>query len=117
MIEVHWRLARVVVENLDACQCIQLYDRPTTFFYIDPPYWKTAGYRTPFKKGDYIRLRQALDQVAGRFVLSLNDTPQVRKIFKGFRIRKVVTGYSANNGRVAGSSRSQARPELLIHNL
>jgi len=55
--------------------------------------------------------------VAGRFVLSLNDTPQVRKIFKGFRIRKVVTGYSANNGRVAGSSRSQARPELLIHNL
>lgn len=38
LLEVHWRLKGVVIENLDCCDCIRRYDRPETFFYIDPPY-------------------------------------------------------------------------------
>ncbi len=34
--------------------------------------------------------------IKGRFLLSLNDHPAVRKIFKGFRIEVVDTGYSIN---------------------
>jgi hypothetical protein len=37
LLEVHWRMERVTIEHLDACNCIERYDRPSTFFYIDPP--------------------------------------------------------------------------------
>jgi DNA adenine methylase len=115
LLEVHWRLARVVIENLDACECIRRYDRPSTFFYLDPPYWGTVGYVTPFKAADYERLRCILAAVSGRFLLSLNDTREVRKVFRGFRIRTVQTGYSLSNPR-AGGRRVESIRELLIDN-
>lgn len=117
LLEVHWRLAKVTVEHLDAVECIRRYDRPETLFYLDPPYWHTAGYAVPFGDKDYLRLRERLDGLTGRFILSLNDTPEVRKIFKGFRILKVNTTYSSGNGRFAESARSEARSEVIIHNL
>ena len=75
LLEVHWRLARVTVEHLDVCDCIRLYDRPTTFFYLDPPYWETEGYAVPFKEADYMRLRDALAKIKGRFLLEPERSP------------------------------------------
>jgi len=116
LLEVHWRLAKVTVEHLDACHCIRRYDRPTTVFYVDPPYYGTAGYAVPWGREDYARLRSQLDQVAGRFLLTLNDSPEVRAIFKGFRIRKLSTSYSVANARHDPHSRRTPRAELLIRN-
>lgn len=114
LLEVHWRLSRVVVENLDACECIVRYDRPTTFFYIDPPYWKTAGYAVPFKDKDFLRLRDTLAGIKGRFLLSLNDAAEVRQMFRRFSIRRVLTTYSTTNGRTENAGRAEQRSELLI---
>src|SRR5574337_698470 len=36
--DVHERLRRVVVENIDAIRLIKREDTPHTFFYVDPPY-------------------------------------------------------------------------------
>ena len=44
----HLRLSRVVVEHLDWADCMRRYDRPTTLFYCDPPYWLTEGYGVDF---------------------------------------------------------------------
>ena len=116
LLEVHWRLAKVVIEHLDACECIKRYDRPTTLFYLDPPYWETAGYAVPFKEEDYNRLRDTLRGIQGRFILSLNDVPGVRKVFKEFRIHKVTTKYSSGNGATNPDLRGQERQEVLIRN-
>lgn len=114
LLHVHGRLARVIIENLDACDCIRRYDRPTTFFYIDPPYWATAGYAVAWGEDDYTRLRDVLASLQGRFLLSLNDTAAVRQIFRRFRIRRISTTYSVSNGRSSNSRRAQRRAELLI---
>lgn len=116
LLEVHWRLSRVVVENLDACECIRRYDRPTTFFYLDPPYWNTAGYAVAFGPNDYGRLCSTLQAVKGRFMLSLNDVSNVRDVFGAFKIRKVSTKYSSANGAVAPEMRNQDQSEVLITN-
>ena len=50
-----------------------------------------------------------LKGLQGRFILSLNDTPEVRKIFKGFKIDVVKTTYF-----VSGSPKQVG--ELLISN-
>lgn len=113
LLEVHWRMKRLTIENLDACDCITRYDRPHTFFYIDPPYYETAGYADPFCHGDYERLKRTLDQVKGKFILSLNDHPEVRRIFKGFKFQKVTLKYSVG---ASAASRGKERDEVLIQN-
>ncbi len=117
LLKVHWRIERVTIENLDACECIRRYDRPTTFFYIDPPYWKVHGYAVKFEDKDFIRVRDVLQDIKGRFILSLNDTRETRKIFSCFGHKKISLTYSCNDPRVDPTSRSKPRHELLIHNL
>jgi DNA adenine methylase len=116
LLEVHWRLAGATVENLDACECLRRYDRPETFFYCDPPYYGTTGYAVPFTREDYDRLEATLARVKGRFLVSLNDHPDVRSIFKRWTIRRVTTTYSVANGRSARSGRDAKRGEVLISN-
>jgi DNA adenine methylase len=115
--EIHKRMARTAIENLDACDCIQKYDSPETFFYIDPPYWDADFYAVSFKGDDFRRLAKTLRTINGQFILSLNDTPEVRSIFSDFRIETIETKYSLGNSKTAVGTRGVERKELLIHNL
>jgi len=86
--ELHERLAGVVIENLPYDAFVQRYDRPTTLFYLDPPYLGSedtygAGL---FARDDYERLAVLLKGIQGRFIMSLNDHPQTRKCFAAFRL-------------------------------
>lgn len=117
LMRVHWRLERVTIECLDALDCIRRYDRPATFFYLDPPYWGTAGYAVPWPAARYAELSTVLGQISGRFILSLNDTDEVRKTFAAFNLKTITTKYSAANGRQADNQRNEEAHELLIDNL
>ncbi len=113
LLEIHWRMRRVYIENMDACECIKRYDRPHTFFYIDPPYYETAGYAVPFGPNDFQRVRETLAGIKGKFILSLNDHPEVRRIFDGFTIQKVSLKYSIGRST---ASREKTRDEVIIQN-
>ncbi len=71
-------------------------------------------YRFNFEQGDFGRLAEVLGEIKGKFLMSLNDHKEVRRIFKGFRIPAVPTKYSSTNPRHKG--RSTQRRELLIRN-
>lgn len=109
--ELHERLAGVVIENLDFEAFIRRYDRPTTLFYLDPPYYGTEGFygKELFSRADFERLAGALGAIKGRFILSINDRTEVREIFAGFDRIEVSTTYS-----VRGRGASTAAAELLI---
>ncbi|MBF0583069.1 MAG: DNA adenine methylase [Magnetococcales bacterium] len=108
----HRRLARVTVENLPYADLIRRYDRPGTFFYIDPPYWDCENYygKGVFSKADFLILAEQLTGIKGRFILSLNDVPEVREIFKVFQISAVTTRYSCT------ASQNVLAKEVLIRN-
>jgi DNA adenine methylase len=63
------------VENMDFEQVIKKYDSPTTYIYLDPPYWKTENYYSnhDFDRGDHERLANVLKGVQGKFSLSYYD--------------------------------------------
>jgi DNA adenine methylase len=63
------------VENLDFQDVIEKYDSPSTYFYVDPPYWKTENYYSnhDFDRDDHERLAIALNKVQGKFSLSYYD--------------------------------------------
>ena len=83
--ELQQRMANVVVENQDFEQLIRHYDRPDTFFYLDPPYFQSEGmYEVGFCWDDHVRLRDTLGQIKGKFLLSYNDCPEIRELYEGY---------------------------------
>ena len=63
------------VENLDFQSVIEKYDSPSTYIYLDPPYWKTENYYNnhDFDRNDHERLANVLNNVQGKFSLSYYD--------------------------------------------
>jgi DNA adenine methylase len=109
--DTHDRLDRVQVENLPYEDVIRKYDRPTTFFYIDPPYYGVKGlYRFDFSHVQFEALAEQLRHIKGKFLLSVNDRPELRVIFAGFDLSTLEVAYTLQKhaGRRYG--------ELLIKN-
>ena len=97
---INERLSGVIVENLGYEAFIARYDGPDVLFYLDPPYWGCEGdYGAgAFDRSDFRRLADALAGIAGRFVLSINDTPEVREIFAAFDQVPVSLTYTIGAG-------------------
>lgn len=97
--EAHLRLSGVTVENLPWDNYLQRYDKPETFFYLDPPYYGTENYygKDLFPRSEFARMAEVLSELQGKFLLSLNDCPEIREIFKDFRIHSTETMYSSNS--------------------
>lgn len=108
---VHERLSRVTIEALPWSVFIQRYDRPDTLFYLDPPYWgcETDYGKELFDRGQFEAMAAQLAGIKGRFLLSLNDVPEVRRIFSRFKMERVRTTYT-----LAGKGRAKSVSELLI---
>lgn len=109
----HLRLASVYVENLDWRECVTRYDRPHSLFYMDPPYWDTEGYGVPFTIEQYALMAQAMREIRGRAVLSVNDHPAMREAFAGFPIETIDITYQVG-GTSRGQNHNADRRELVI---
>ena len=110
--EVSDRLNRVVVENHDFEQLIKTYDRPDALFYLDPPYYEAEKYYpNRFNPEDHKRLRECLDKIKGKFVLSYNDCKQIRDLYEGFTIIEV-----DRMDNLVNKSNSRRYKELIIKN-
>jgi DNA adenine methylase len=92
------RLLGVQIECLPYEEILKRYDRPATLFYLDPPYYARELYRFNFTELDFRLLVERLRKLKGRFILSLNDVPEVRKMFSSFHIKRVKLAYSSASG-------------------
>lgn len=110
--EAHLRLSRVTVENLPYDNLIKRYDGQDVFFYIDPPYWDCENDygKGLFTKDDFIKLRDILTQCQCKWLVSINNVPQIRELFKAYQFKEVKTSYSINSGN------TKPVTELLISN-
>lgn len=106
------RLASVTIEQMDFERFITRYDTKDTLFYLDPPYWdnETDYGKDVFRRADFERLKVILTGIKGRFILSLNDVPEVRELFKAFKIEAVSVTYSLSRENCTKSG------ELIISN-
>lgn len=71
------------IENMDFEDVIKKYDGPKTYFYTDPPYWKTENYYSnhDFDRDDHERLATTLKSIQGKFSLSYYDFPLLSEWF------------------------------------
>ena len=105
------------VENMDCADVIKKYDSPTTYFYTDPPYWKTENYYSlhDFDTDDHKRLADVLKNIEGRFSLSYYDFEQLHEWFPEdeyeWELKDFVKPASAQKGKSQNKG-----TELLIMN-
>ena len=98
--QAHLRLIRVTIENLPWRDCIARYDQPGALFFLDPPYWRTAGYGVDFPRGEYDDLAAGMAGLKGKAILTINDHPDMRAVFRQFSRKKVGITYTVGGGKV-----------------
>lgn len=110
---LHKRLSGVYIECLPYQEFITRYDRPDTLFYLDPPYWNCENDygKGIFGKADFDELAKLLKEIKGKFIMSINDVPEIRRIFRAFYIKGVQTTYTT------GTQPGKQANELLISNV
>ncbi len=99
--ELHTRLSGVLIEQLPWADFIKRYDRPGTLFYLDPPYFGSEDDygEAMFAREDFEAMAAQLAAIKGRFILSLNDVPEIRETFSAFKVEAVQTTWSAAGGK------------------
>jgi len=97
------KLNRATIENKDYEKIIKKYDSKDTFFFIDPPYENTDtsfnyAEDTEFDLG---RLVEVLKGIKGKFLMTLNDSQNIRQLFKHFYIKpfKVLNAWFNREGK------------------
>ena len=104
------RMADTTLENLPWADCVARYDRPHTMFFCDPPYWETEGYGVDFPLAEYEALASAARSIEGGMIITVNDHPEMRRVFGDLPMRSVPISYTVGGG--AGVDRA----ELIIGN-
>ncbi|WPJ67975.1 DNA methyltransferase [Sinorhizobium phage Aussie] len=99
--DVHERLAGVILENLDWSEFLDRYDRSGTLFYLDPPYFGSEDDygKALFGRDQFAALAERLRRLRGRFILSINDVPEIRETFGGFALHEAELTYTVGAGK------------------
>ena len=110
---IHERLAGVVIEKKPWAEFVARYDRQGILFYLDPPYFGTENYYGAglFQRDEFALMAQVLRGIEGRFILSINDCPEIREIFEGFTLTEARANWSMAH---AGKGASKSAGELII---
>lgn len=98
--KAHSRLKDVWIENLDYKQIIHKFDKKDSFMYLDPPYYETNnGSYKDGKDIDFEELRDALINLSGKWLLTVNDHPYIRELFNDFNIRETEVQYNMSKDK------------------
>ena len=105
------KLKNITILNQDALTVIKKYNRPDVFLYLDPPYENSKGlYGNDTIQ--YEKLANVLKSFKGKWLLSINASNDIKKLFVGYKIASInVKGV----GNKEGLSDSDRR-EFLIKN-
>lgn len=107
------RLRSVVIENRSYEQIIKKYDKKSTLFYLDPPYYKAERYYTAdFKTQDHVNLAQIVKTINAKVIVSYNDDEFIKHLYKDLKIIEV----DRNNNLKSRYTGNKRYKELIIKN-
>jgi len=105
------------VENMDFEDVVKKYDSEKTYFYCDPPYYKTENYYSnhEFGRQDHLRLANVIKGVKGKFSLSYYDFLELSEWFPKDQYRWETKDF-AKAAAAKGGTKQNMGTELLIMN-
>jgi DNA adenine methylase len=90
LLNVARRFKNVEIRNRDFEHIIETYDNHDTLFYIDPPYYGKEDYYNHsagelFNIDDHKRLRDTLEDIKGKALVSYYGTPEIMELYKDWQ--------------------------------
>ena len=77
------------------------------------PYWQAAGYGVDFPFENYERMADFMRRCKGKVMVSINDHPDIRRVFDGFHFETTEIRYTTTNQR---QGKAEVTGELIIMN-
>ena len=104
-------------ENLSFEEVIAKYDSPTTYFYVDPPYWSTELYYSlhRFGKEQHYQLKECLHNMECKFALSYYDFSELSDMYPKNKFTWKTKEFVKPAGATEGMEQSTGE-EVLIMN-
>jgi len=100
------RLNGVVVENLPYERCLANYDSAETLFFLDPPYLNApTGAYEGFTEAQMKELRERVGGLKAQWILTVDDSPLNRDLWKDCNVRSVVSQNRLCNNRTHSDAR------------
>jgi DNA adenine methylase len=100
------RFRDVIIENRDFEDIFRIYDHPETAFFCDPPY--TQG-KFAWSPSEHERLAKCLQQLKGKFLLTIDDSPLDRQLYRDFHLITTL------DGAVFASTRGGGKAKRMRH--
>lgn len=112
---------RITMYGLDALKFIQtIKSTPKLFVYLDPPYYVKGCelYLNHLRHSDHENLSQYMRSSAPfAWLMSYDDVPQIRELYRNFRTAKLSTSYTATRTRKSGQEILIPAQELRLSSL
>lgn len=108
------RLEGVTIECSDFRKVIQVWDDERTFFYLDPPYYETTGYRAGFSEQDHRDLAEILKVLKGKWLLTYNNNELIRDLYTDFFITQMDVKLASQ--KIDGGGKRASFTNLIIKN-
>ena len=113
--ELHDRLSRVIVSNMDGVKLINRYSNPRTLIYCDPPYEQStrtsARYKVDMDRDGHIRFLESVIKSESKIIISGYDCSLYDVLEKnGFK----KTSFNVNT--VGGNFKPKIKSEYLYYN-
>lgn len=111
------RMKNTKISSSDYAAVIKDWDTKQTFFFMDPPYEKSTksfGY-AEHESFDFERFAKVVKGIKGKFIVTINDSPRIRDLFKGYNIYEVIVkgvGKTTKHESIG----TKNREEILIAN-
>lgn len=110
--DVSERFRDTYIEHLSFDSLIPKWDAEDSFFFCDPPYIETSGYRDAFGYTEHTKLSKTLRDIEGKFLVTINDCDMARTLYEGFNFKEVKVAYSVSRSDEA----RKEYDELIITN-
>jgi hypothetical protein len=111
-------MKNTTVLSEDYVKVINKYNNKDSFFFLDPPYENSSGFGYAEEEDfNFERLANEVSKIKGHWLMTMNDSPRIRTLFKRFHITPVIIkGHKTKNGEGAVAIGGVDRKELLISN-
>ena len=106
------RLKGVDITKEDYKGIINKYNKPDTFFYLDPPVRESQG-AYKFPAINFVELAKVLHTIKGKFLLSIGKSSIQKELFKDYKIIPITTKYV---GEKTKGGQTKKTKEFLVMN-
>jgi len=109
------KLSKTQVTNDDFCSVMKRHDSKDTFHYLDPPYWDTHE-KYNLEKIHPLDVAGCASEMKGKVLVSYDNSPEVRKAFRGWKTEKHDTKYEMQSSNKKARGEKKNVTEVLMMN-